>query len=118
MNKEVKQQHLNNIVRGIEEIKEDVTRIDYNQFIKEDQIKEDVYLNLQMVGEAAFELSQSSDNTDDLNFSTDILSGFRNARFNQEAEIGHQQVWNIINSELDVIHDEAIKASADLGTPN
>jgi len=118
MNIEVKQQNLNNIVRGIEEIKEDITNMNYNDFSREDQIKESVYANLQMIGEAAHELSQSSDNAADLNFNTDVLASFRNARFNQEAEVGHQQTWNIINSELDIIHEEAIKASADLGTPD
>ncbi|MTI22830.1 hypothetical protein E1176_17490 [Fulvivirga sp. RKSG066] len=118
MDKEVQQQHLNNIIRGIEEIKADTVGINYETFRKEEQVKESVYANMQMIGEAAYELSHASDNKGDLNFNTDILAGFRNARYNSEAEINHQSVWGVIESELDIIHDEALEASAKLGKPD
>ncbi|MDX1627725.1 MAG: HepT-like ribonuclease domain-containing protein [Fulvivirga sp.] len=117
MEKEVQQQHLHNIIRGIEEIKEETTRLTYNDFRKEEQVKESVYANLQMIGEAAYELAQASDDPEDLNFNTDILKGFRNARYNTVAEVDHQNVWNIIQGELDLIHDEALRSSAALNRP-
>lgn len=114
MDKEIQQQHLNNIIRGIEEIKEEITNLDYQTFAKEEQVKESVYAHLQMIGEAAHELAQSSAEHQDLNFNTDILAGFRNARYNAEAEVNHQSVWNIVRNELDIIHDEALRASAEV----
>ncbi len=118
MNREIQQQHLNNIIRGIEAIERETSRIDYQTFRKAEQIKESVYTNLQMIGEAAHELSGSADDYQDLNFNTDILAGFRNARYNNEAEINHQSVWNIIKGEFNIILDEALNASAKLGKPD
>ncbi|UII24140.1 HepT-like ribonuclease domain-containing protein [Fulvivirga ligni] len=117
MNIEEQQLHLNNIIKGIEEVVELTRELDYHQFTQEEQVKEEVYSNLQMVGQAAYELSINSDNAGDLNFETDILSGFRNARYNDEMEVDHQMIWGIIENDLPIIRDEAIEASAQLGVP-
>ena len=117
MNKEEQQLHLNNIIKGIEEIQEETREITYQQFTREEQVKEAVYANFQMIGQAAYQLSSGSDNVQGLNFATDVLSAFRNARYNEEAEINHQAVWGVIENDLELIHDEAIEASAKIGTP-
>lgn len=114
MTVEEKQQHLNNIERSIDEILIEVQDLNYNQFTKEEQVKEAVYANLQMIGQAAFELAQSSGEHGDLNFETDILAELRNARYNQEAEAGHEQIWHIIHEDLEDIRAFAMQASADL----
>ncbi len=115
MNKEEQQLHLNNIANGIAAIENEVLGMRFEEFVQEEQIKESVYANLQMIGEAAHELARGTDDMAGLSFDTDLLAGFRNARYNQEAETGHQQVWNVINDNLDEIRDEALRASARLG---
>lgn len=114
MNIEEQQQHLQNILSGIEEIQAAVDGMTYESFRQEEQVKEDVYMKLQMVGEAAYELSNASDTVEGLNFSTDLLSEFRNARYNEEAEVSHQQVWGIIQQDFPEIHDQIVSDAAEL----
>lgn len=118
MEKEEQQLHLNNIIKGIEEVQEETRGLNYRQFTEEEQVKEAVYMNLQMIGQAAHELASGSDNVTGLNFNTDILSGFRNARYNEEAELDHQMIWNVIENDLELIRDEAVEASAELDRPS
>ena len=118
MNKEEQQLHLNNIANGIAAIENEVVGMRYDEFVQEEQVKESVYSNLQMVGEAAYELGRGAENVPGLNFETDKLASFRNARYNQEAESGHHQVWRVIRDDLDIIRDEALRASARLGRSN
>lgn len=114
MTVEEKQQHLNNISRGITEIQSEVAEMSYDQFVKEEQAKEAVYFSLQQIGQAAHELAQGAGEHGDLNYLTDILSEFRNARYNQEAEVGHRQVFDIIQNDLEDIRKRAIEVSAEL----
>jgi uncharacterized protein with HEPN domain len=115
MTKEEQQLHLMNIANGIAAIQNEASGLNYEQFVKEEQVKEAVYTNLQMIGEAAYELGSGTDDMLGLSFDTDLLAGFRNARYNQEAEVGHHQVWNVIRGDLDEIRTEAMQASARLG---
>ncbi len=115
MKKEEQQVHLNNIATGIAAIENEVVGMRYDEFVKEEQVKESVYANLQMVGRAAYELATATDDIIGLSFDTDVLAEFRNARFNQVAETGHQQVWSVISNDLDTIRTEALQASARLG---
>ena len=94
MTTEEKQLHLNNIMTGTSAIIDATTGLGYQEFAKQEQVKEEVYANLQMVGQAAHTLANGGDNLPGLNFPTDQLSAFRNARYNQEAEIDHQTVWH------------------------
>lgn len=100
-----------NIATGIQMIQMDTSGLDYNQFVGEEQVKESVYTNLQMVGEAAYELAKNDDEILGLNFDTDLLAGFRNARYNEEAEIDHHSVWGIIQNDLETIRLEALDAA-------
>lgn len=115
MNREEQQMHLNNIIKGIEEVQELARDLNYQQFTSEEQVKDEIYVNLQMIGLAAHELASGSDDTPDLNFDTDILSGFRNARYNAEAEVDNQLIWNIIRDDLTLIRENAMEASAAIG---
>ncbi|ELR70074.1 hypothetical protein C900_04071 [Fulvivirga imtechensis AK7] len=114
MTREEQQLHLNNIIKGIEEVQELAQDLNYQQFTEEEQVKEEIYTNLQMIGQAAFELANDADDMPDLNFDTDILSGFRNARYNVEAEVDNQQLWNVITEDLTLIREQAMEASAEL----
>ncbi len=115
MDKEEQQLHLNNIASGIAAIENEVLGMKYEEFVKEEQVKEAVYANLQMIGRAAYQLARGTDDIEGLSFDTDLLAGFRNARYNQVAETGHQQVWGVIQQDLDEIRTEALRASARLG---
>jgi len=112
MTNEEKQQHLTNIVAGIDEIQAETDEVTYDDFINEEQIKESVYMKLQMIGQAAYQLSLGV-NKEDLNFDPKILANLRNARYNQEAEINHANVWYIITNDLmqikDTIREEAAR---------
>lgn len=114
MTVEEKQQHLNNISRIITEIQSDVQGMSYEEFSKEEQVKEDVYTQLQMAGQAAHELSSNSEEHPDLNYVTDLLANFRNARYNQIVEHGDRQVWNVIQEDLEEIRKQIIETSAEL----
>lgn len=116
MTVEEKQQHLNNIARFISDIQSDVQGLNYEQFSKEEQVKESVFATLQMVGQAAHELSRNSDEHGDLNFDTDILAELRNARYDLITEFNDQQVWSVINEDLEEFRVKAIEAAADLET--
>lgn len=118
MTKEEQQLHLNNIIKGIEEIQEETRGLNYQQFTEEEQVKEAVYMNFQMIGQAAYELESGSDDVPGLNFKSDVLSGFRNARYNEEAELDHQMIWNVIENDLEIIRDEMIETSAELDRPS
>ena len=116
MTVEEKQQHLNNIARFISDIQSDVQGLDYEQFSKEEQVKESVFASLQMLGQAAHELAISSEEHGDLNFDTDILAEFRNARYDLITEFNDRQVWSVINEDLEEFRIKAIEAAADLET--
>ncbi|UII32065.1 hypothetical protein LVD17_27665 [Fulvivirga ulvae] len=118
MTKEEQQLHLNNIIKGIEEIQEETRGLNYRQFTEEEQVKESVYMNFQMIGQAAHELESGSDDVPGLNFKSDILSGFRNARYNGEAELDHQMIWNVIENDLEIIRDEIMETSAEMDRPS
>ena len=94
------QQHLNNILDNIAELRKLTGGMDYEAFRQNEQIKETAYSLLQEIGQAAFEIEQQKDDRLDLDFDLSILSNFRNARYNMEAEINHQNVWAIITSDL------------------
>lgn len=114
MNVEEKQQHLNNISRMITAIQSDVQGMSYDQWSKEEQVKEAVYSQLQMAGQAAHELAINSEEHPDLNYVTDLLANFRNARYNQMVETSDRQVWSVIQEDLEEIRKRTIEASAEL----
>lgn len=104
MKHEIIQQHLNSILDNMASINQRVNDMDYLSFEKEEFVREEIYAELQEIGKTAHET---------LNFSEDIsmreelemLSMLNNTTFNQEMEINHQQIWQIINQQLPVIAD-------------
>ncbi|HET8860815.1 MAG TPA: hypothetical protein VFM92_12830 [Marivirga sp.] len=87
-------QHLNSIVGNIAQINAQTDGMTYEDFRRNEPVKETVYEYLQEMGQAARELSENQKLPAEINIET--LVAFRNARYNQEAEIGHQQVFNLI----------------------
>jgi uncharacterized protein with HEPN domain len=87
-------QHLNRIVDNIAQINAQIDGMTYEDFRKNEPVKETVYEYLQEIGQAARELSNNQKLPAEINL--EPLVAFRNARYNQEAETGHQQVFNLL----------------------
>ncbi|REE00077.1 HepT-like ribonuclease domain-containing protein [Marinoscillum furvescens] len=106
MEKQEITQHLNQIVSNIAAIKSAVSGRTLEEFRKEEQTKEAVYEYLQEIGQIAHEVSEHA--TDELvnSLSMAQLSNLRNARYHQEAELHHQNTWNLIHNDLEAIADE------------
>jgi len=85
-------QHLNRIVDNIAQVNAQTEGMSFEDFRKNEPVKETVYEYLQEIGQAATELSNNQKLPGDINL--EPLTAFRNARYNQEAEVGHQQVFN------------------------
>jgi len=85
-------QHLNSIVDNIAQVNAQIEGMSYEDFRKNEPVKETVYEYLQEMGQAARELSNNQKLPSEINL--EPLVAFRNARYNQEAETGHQQVFN------------------------
>ncbi|MGB3469065.1 MAG: hypothetical protein WBA74_27515 [Cyclobacteriaceae bacterium] len=99
------QQHLNAMVGNISSLRKLVDHMSYEEFRKEEHVKETAYSYLQEIGQIANEITA---NSDQLEFGFDIKSlvAFSNARYNQEAEMAHRSVWAIIKNDLADIADE------------
>lgn len=98
-------QHLNSIVENIGLLQSLTSQFTYEDFIKNDPMREKAYAYLKEIGWAAHELRYLGAVLEP-NLSIDTLAGFRNARYNQEAEIQHQHVWNLVELDLPVIKHE------------
>ncbi|GAB3330261.1 hypothetical protein GCM10027429_07300 [Marivirga atlantica] len=100
-------QHLNRIVGNIAQVNAQTDGMSYEDFRKNEPVKETVYEYLQEIGQAARELSNNQKLPDDINL--EPLIALRNARYNQEAETGHQQVFNML-ADLRTIGDQIEKS--------
>jgi uncharacterized protein with HEPN domain len=116
MTNDEKRQHLTNIASEISQIEAEVEATTYDEFINEEQMKESVYTHLQMIGQAAHQLSLAT-KKEELTFDPKVLSNFRNARYNQEAEINHANVWQIITNDLTPLKDTINREAEKLSTP-
>ena len=105
------QQHVNNISDLIRDVISETRGVGLDDFRKNEDIKETVYSHLQEIGEAAREIEAGFEGDEKLQIPTDKLAALRNARFNQMAEFGHQQVWNIVQYDLPQIQEDLIHAS-------
>lgn len=105
MEREEIKYHLKRIVGNIASIRSLTAPINYLDFRQNDQVREKIYAYLQEIGQAAHEL-HAADKRMVPDISADTLASFRNARYNQEPEIHHQNVWNLVELDLPVIGDE------------
>ncbi len=93
-------QHLNRIVDNIAQVNAQINGMSFEDFRKNEPVKETVYQYLQEIGQAARELSNYQKLPAEINMAP--LVALRNARYNQEAEVGHQQVFNMLPDLRDV----------------
>lgn len=103
MKNTVLQQHLNSLVANISSISKLIEQLTFEEFSKEEHVKETAYSYLQEIGQIANEITRSSDETD---FDVKSLAALSNARYNQESEMAHRAVWSIIKNDLSKISDE------------
>ena len=97
---------MNNIVNCINEIESYTKHLDYTGFVKEEGTKGAVSRNLQMIGDAAYMLYSSDDwkrKFEDVNLQS--LISLKNAWYNDEWEVDHQMLWNIIEADLPEIKE-------------
>ena len=98
------QYHLNNIANYISEIESYVQGMEYPDFEDEEEVRITVMENLQHIGQAATLLSDDfTSQFTDVDYH--VLDSFKAAKFNESLEIGHQQIWNIIQNDLPQFRD-------------
>ncbi|MFW5760362.1 MAG: DUF86 domain-containing protein [Cyclobacteriaceae bacterium] len=107
------QVHLNNIVNSISEIDSYIMYLDYNQFLKEEQIQGNVARNLQMIGSAAGLLSDEvKDQYGYVDF--DALLTLKNAAYNVEYEQGTGLIWQIATEDLPRLKEDILTATEEI----
>lgn len=106
MQKEELQQHLSYILSNISSVKALTDTIGYDEFTREEQIKEEVYSHLQEIGEIAYEIENAINEPLDVGFDISVLSSFKTATYNQDAEIDHHGVFTIIQHDFPTIEDD------------
>lgn len=111
------QQHLNTILDNIAGINSLLNELEYDDFVKNEQVKEIVYQQLQEIGQIAFELEMQNPYLLDVDFDWKILSAFRNARYNQEAEIDHHMAYTVATEDLNRLADD-LSSSVQLNLAN
>ncbi|GAA5036377.1 hypothetical protein GCM10011506_30650 [Marivirga lumbricoides] len=87
-------QHLNRIVDNIAAVNAETSGMTVQDFQQNEMARQAVFEYLQEIGQAARELSNNQKLPPEINL--EPLVAFRNARYNQEAEFAHQQVFNVI----------------------
>lgn len=102
--------HLQQIIANIAEIRALARSYTYEDFRKDEQMRENLYEHLQLVGQSAHKLIKVEAGLEP-DISADTLAEFRNARYNDLAEIHHQNVWNLVELDLPVIANEIKKSS-------
>ncbi len=93
------QVHLSNISTMINEIEAYVENMDYNQFTREESIRQSVAVNLQQIGEAADLLSDEfTANFTEIDYR--VLDVLKRAKFDEALEIDPHPIWSIITNDL------------------
>lgn len=87
-------QHLNRIVDNIAQVNAQTSGMTFEDFRQNEPVRETTFAYLQEIGQAAKELSENQKLPPEINI--EPLVRLRNARYNQEAEVGFQQVFNLL----------------------
>ena len=97
--KEEDQIHLSNISAMINEIEAYVAHLDYNQFSKEESVRQSVATNLQQIGEAANMLSPEF-KAEFTEVDYRVLDVLKRAKFNEALEHDQRQIWSVVENDL------------------
>jgi uncharacterized protein with HEPN domain len=99
------QVHLQNIINSINEIESYTENMDLNQFLIDEETQAVVGRNLQMIGDAAFMLSDElKDGYGYVDFN--VLIGLKNSLYNIEVERDGRLLWDIIENDLPIIKED------------
>jgi len=110
MASEEDQLHLTNIINSINEIDSYGKHLDYNQFVQEEEARTSIIMNLQMIGDAASNLTDEfKDKYGYVDY--DVLVNLKFAAYNNATEIDPHSVWAIIKEDLPRIRDDVASAS-------
>lgn len=96
-------QHLNRIVDNIAQVNAQISGMTYEDFRLNEPVKETVFSYLQEIGQASRELLENQKLPPEIN--VEPLVKLRNARYNQEIESGHQQVFNMLPDLRDIAEE-------------
>ncbi|WKN32086.1 DUF86 domain-containing protein [Porifericola rhodea] len=97
--KEEDQVHLSNISTMINEIDAYIGSMEYDQFSREESIRQSVATNLQQIGEAADLLSDEfKENFTSVDYN--VLNALKRAKFDEAWEVDHRQIWNVVKNDL------------------
>ena len=106
MNEQEIKYHQNNIKKIINQLIIETNRLSIDEFMKNEQLKERVFAQMQELGQAAYEVLNAHPDSDasEVNFDKNVyekLASLRNARYHQEMERGITAgIWNIIQHDL------------------
>ncbi len=98
--------HHTNILHLIHQILDETKDINYEDFRKNELLKEMIFSQLQEIGEASREIMDITNEYEDDREMAETLNAMRNARFNLEAEIGLNMVWGIIQNDLPLVEEQ------------
>lgn len=109
--------HVNNIISCINEIEGYIEGLTYEEFSKEEEVRQSVASNLQEIGEAASLLSDEflSQFTD---IDYKVLESLKRAKYDEGLEVDHHAIWSVINNDLPTFRDTLSTASEQLNYAN
>ncbi len=97
--------HHTNILHIIHQILNETEDVAYEEFRKNEPLKERIFAQLQEIGQASREIMDLTNEYEDDQEMAEALNVLRNARFNQEAEFGLNMVWGIIQNDLPQVEE-------------
>lgn len=97
--------HIQNIIRSANEIDGYTKGMSYEDFTANESVRTAVARNLSMIGNEAYLLSDYFKNQYD-EIDMRVLENLKNAQYNEEMEIDHHYIWNVVTSDIPLIRDK------------
>lgn len=77
----------------------------FEEFRQNEDLKERAYFELQEIGQTAMEMQATVETDDPIDLPLEPLTALGNAQYNQEQEVGHQQVYYVIKNDFPVMRE-------------
>lgn len=97
--------HIQNIIRSANEIDGYTKGMSYEDFTANESVRTAVARNLSMIGNEAYLLSDYFKNQYD-EIDMRVLENLKNAQYNEEMEIDHHYIWNVVTNDIPLIRDK------------
>jgi uncharacterized protein with HEPN domain len=98
--------HLIRLSDLIREVLQETDKISETEFLKEEDLKERVFFQLQEIGQAAEEISQFYEGKEKRDVPIPELTSLKTARYNTFTEVNENAVFGIIRNDLPIIFEE------------